>query len=152
MPFLSDHRHRIPYSAPQDAKQRLEDVERLLSTIRDMPLHAKTKKMMLNRTIWLVVELTGNFYSRFRSAGVLAKVGVRIQRDHIYPRKQLIAEVLAREVDLASIIERAECCVVTKEEHDLLSKVKANVQGRERYALAGVEIHDMATHVDFSRE
>jgi hypothetical protein len=145
MPFISDPRHQLPYLAPKDAEQRLEDVTRLLSTIRDMPLHATTKKLMLNRTIWLVVELTGNFYSRFRSAGVLANVGVRIQRDHIYPRKQLVAEVLAGE-DLASIVKRAQCCIVTREDHDLLSKVKAIVQGRERYALAGVEIHDMATH------
>ena len=78
---------------------------------------------------------------------MLANVGIRIQRDHIYPRKQLVDEVLAREVALTSIVERARCCIVTKEEHDRLSKVEASIQGHERYRLAGVEVRDMETYV-----
>jgi hypothetical protein len=147
MPYRSTRKHRDPYFAPADAKQRLQEAVQLLSTLRDMPLHEKTKKKMLNHAIWLVVESTGNFYSKFRSAGVLAALDVPIQRDHIYPRKQLVREVLANEIDLAEIVQRAQCCIVTKDEHDRLSKISTTAQGRERYRLAEVEIHDMATYV-----
>lgn len=152
MPFLSTRKHRDPYFAPADAEQRLQEAIQLLSTLRDMPLHEKTKKKMLNHAIWLVVESTGNFYSRFRSAGVLATPDVPIQRDHIYPRKQLVGEALANEIDLADIVQRAQCCIVTKDEHVRLSKISTTVQGHERYRLAEVEIHDMATYACVARE
>ncbi len=112
----------------------------------------KKQKKMLNHAIWLVVESTGNFYSRFRSAGVLATPDAPIQRDHIYPRKQLVGEALANEIDLADIVQRAQCCIVTKDEHVRLSKISTTVQGHERYRLAEVEIHDMATYACVARE
>ena len=147
MPYLSHQRHRQPYVSLPESDRRLKDVELLLSTIRDLPLERATKKRMLHHALWLVVELTGNFYSRYRSAGVIAAVGVPIQRDHIHPRKLLVAEVLEGKVDLSCVVERARCCIVTKEEHCLLSGVGANVQGFERYDRAGVTYHDMTIYV-----
>lgn len=143
MPFISDSRHACPYVPKDDQESRLKDVETLLRTLVAMPLHLQTKKMMLNRVLWLVVELTGNFYCRYRSAGVVSEVGQRIQRDHIHTRKSLVLELLQPNPDFASVVDRAQCCVVTHEEHKLLTKVPKEVVGRDRYAHAGVEIRDM---------
>ena len=147
MPILSDTRHKRPYQQKSDAELRLKDVETLLRTITMMPLHSRTKKKMLNHVLWLVVELTGNFHCQYRSAGVLKDTGVRIQRDHIYPRKQLVEELLGPEPNFADIVTRAQCCVVTHEEHQLLTKVPKEVLGWERYEKAGVKWYDMRTHV-----
>lgn len=143
MPFLSDKRHRLPYTMKPDAVQRLQDVESLLRTITGMPLHTATKRRMLNHTVWLVVELTGNFHGRYRSAGVLEGVGIRIQRDHVFPRKVLVDELLQPNPNFASIVERAQCCVVTHDEHKELTRVPKSVMGWERYERAGVKWHDM---------
>ena len=147
MPILSTERHRRPYKQREDAEQRLRDVESLLRTITTMPLHLQTKRMMLNRVLWLVVELTGNFYCQYRSAGVLRNMGVRIQRDHVFPRKHLVEELLGHEPDFSSIVKQAQCCVVTHEEHQLLTQVPQDIVGWDRYKQAGVQYHDMLTHV-----
>ncbi|MEI6318119.1 MAG: hypothetical protein WCS09_06360 [Pseudomonadota bacterium] len=116
-----------------------------MRTISGMPLHTQTKKIMLNRVVWLVVELTGNFYCRYRSAGVLREVGIRVQRDHVFPRKLLVHELLQPTPDFASVLERALCCVVTHDEHTQLSRVPREIVGWERYEQAGVVVHDMLT-------
>jgi hypothetical protein len=98
---------------------------------------------MLNHTIWLVAEVSGNFHARYRSAGVLKAVGVLIQRDHVFPRKMLVEELLLPETNVSSVVERAQCCIVTVEEHILLTKVPKQFIGWERYKQAGVIVHDM---------
>lgn len=142
MPFLSDLRHREMYAASTALSARLADIDLLLATIRDMPIQLQLKKKMLNHGIWLVVEASGNFYSRYRSAGVLANVGVPIQRDHIHPRKVLVGELL-HGVPPSSVIERAQCCIVTQAEHALLTRVPGHVLGWDRYKEANVVVHDM---------
>ncbi|MCX7071735.1 MAG: hypothetical protein NTW01_12200 [Gammaproteobacteria bacterium] len=142
MPFLSELRHREPYAASAVLAARLADIHLLLASIRDLPIHLQLKKKMLNHGIWLVAEASGNFHSRFRSAGVLASIGVPIQRDHIHPRKVLVGELL-QGASPSSVIERAQCCIVTKAEHALLSRVPGHVLGWDRYKEANVIVHDM---------
>jgi hypothetical protein len=143
MPFLSEERHKHPYVAQPNNAADLKDIELLLQTIRALPIHAGIKKKMLNHAIWLVAEVSGNFRGRYRSAGVLKTVGVPIQRDHVFPRKMLVEELLLPEANVTSVIERSQCCIVTREEHKLLTKVPQQFIGWERYKQAGVIVHDM---------
>lgn len=103
---------------------------------------------MLDRVVWLVVESTGNFYGRYRSEGTIQCDGSRIQRDHIYTRKALVAELQTENVDLKSIIARAQCCVVTHAEHVALSKASKQYTGWDRYKFAAppVRVYDMLTN------
>lgn len=146
MPITSTVRHSLRFIPTQDAEQRLREVEMLLRTFVEMPLHLRTKKMMLNRALWLVVELTGDFYCRYRSAGVLAKSGERIQRDHVFTRKSLVKELLLPNPNYVAIVNRAHCCIVTDVEHYRLSRVQKNIVGWDRYTEAKVSVHDMLTY------
>lgn len=147
MPNLFSHtKHALPYAPPKDNARRLKEVELLLQTIVEMPLHMQTKKIMLNRTLWLVVELSGNFNCRYRSEGVLSKVGERIQRDHIYTRKSLVDMLLKPSPDYEEIINKAVCCVVTPVEHKKLSDVPKSFEGFDRYKEAEVVYYDMTNY------
>lgn len=79
---------------------------------------------------------------RYRSEAVITQVGLKIQRDHAYPRAALLAELLGASPDLESIIDRAQCCcVVTEDEHKRLSGV--TTAGWARYKHAGIIVYDM---------
>ena len=146
MPYRSTAKHRSPYRDNINAEVRLKEVETPLRALTAMQLHVQTKKRMLNHALWLVVELTGSFYGRYRSRGVLDKEEIKIQRDHVFPRKQLVEELLGATPNFASVMTRAQCyCVVTHEEHERLTEVPVDIVGWDRYEKAGVCAWDMAS-------
>jgi len=98
---------------------------------------------MLDSALWQVAFATGNTQSKFmgpyRSEVVITQVGLKIQRDHAFPRAALLAEMLGPSPNLDSIIDRAQCCcVVTEKEHRRLTAV--SVSGWARYAAAGIVV------------
>jgi hypothetical protein len=101
---------------------------------------------MLDAALWQVAFATGNSQSKFmgpfRTEAVITQVGLKIQRDHAYPRAALLAELLGPSPDIDSIIDRAQCCcVVTEEEHRRLLAIA--IGGWARYAAAGIVVYDM---------
>ncbi len=82
---------------------------------------------------------------RYRSVRVINKSGLPIQRDHINKKAALISELLGPSPDLDAIIERAQCCVVTDDEHAQLGAVSAEIDGWDRYRAAGISVYDMMT-------
>ena len=148
MPIISTLRHQHPFIPFADENERLNDVEALLETLCAVQINPRVKKMMLDRVVWLVAQLTGDFYSRYRSHGTLRADGARIQRDHVHTRKFLVSELQIPGTNLRSIIERAHCCIVTREEHARLNRVPNNFQGWARYHHAGVRVRNMQTNED----
>ena len=147
MPILSTPKHSQQFKPDPAEAQHLADVETLIRDLQRIKVNPRVQKMMLDRAVWLVVELTGNFFSRHRSEGTTSTLGVRIQRDHVHTRRLLVAELLAGTEDVRSVIDRAHCCVVTKEEHDRLSKAPQTVIGWDRYraAVPPVRVRNMET-------
>ena len=147
MPILSTAKHADPFTPDPDEAQHLADIETLMRELQRIKVRPRVKKMMLDRAVWLVVELTGNFFSRYRSEGATSTVGVRIQRDHVHTRKSLVAELMAGTPNIRAVIDRAQCCVVTKEEHNRLSEVPQTVIGWDRYrsAIPPVRVRNMET-------
>jgi hypothetical protein len=147
MPFISKLQHSNPFVPRADLSERLRDVELLLSTINELKIHQSAKKKMLNHALWLVAELSGNFMPRYRSASVLAHLGLPIRRDHIFERQVLVREILGDSPNYESIVARSICCLVTSEEHKLLSTVPEAIRGFDRYSHIEITIYDMLTHV-----
>lgn len=142
-------KHREEYTVTTEAeKDCLDDVKQLLQTINRMSFKCKsTKKRMLKRVIWLAVELTGNFCCRYRSDGVLNELNASIQRDHVFPRKELIELLRSDNPDYDKIAELAQtCCIVTVAEHRQLTRASSKVKGWNRYKKAGVIFRDMRTY------
>ena len=149
MSFTSNANHRKSYVSLPAEKQRLADIKILLDTIRTLPIEEPIKKRMLVHVVWEIAFATGNtqgsFMGRYRSAKVINQSGLPIQRDHINKKAALIAASLGPSPDLEAIIECAQCCVVTDDEHAQLGAVSAEIDGWERYLAAGISVYDMAT-------
>jgi hypothetical protein len=147
MPFVSELKHRKPFKPRIDLAQRLADIEVVLAAIQPLDIHLSTKREMLDRALWLVAELSGDFTPRHRSDGSLRTLGIKIQRDHVYPRSSLIASVLSGQEPLSEIVGRAMCCLVTEDEHRRLSMVPPETIGWDRYRFAEVVVRDMSSYL-----
>jgi len=96
---------------------------------------------MLNHAIWEVSIALGNFAPEFRSKGVLeGALGSKIEREHVYKRKQIVLDILANQEPLDSILRRVIHCVVTKDEHARLRQVLNAEDGWARHRSAGIEV------------
>jgi hypothetical protein len=147
--FMSNANHRKPYVSSPAEKRRLADIKILLNAIRTLSIEEPVKKRILVHVVWEIAFATGNtqvsFMGRYRSAKVVSQSGLPIQRDHINKKAALIAALLGPSPDLEAIIERAQCCVVTDDEHAQLGAVGTKIDGWERYLAAGISVYDMAT-------
>lgn len=141
-------KHHSIYVASSKLGTDLSDIRVLLDSIRKLAISEPIKKRMLVHALWEVAFATGNkqssFFGRYRSEGVLGQTGLKIQRDHIYRKEKLIEQLLSPSADLEEIIERAECCLVTEEEHSRLGRVDEKIDGWDRYRGAGITVYDMA--------
>lgn len=143
MPFVSKPAHARRYVESPATTQRLADVRVLLDMIRQLDIATPLKKRMLVHGIWEVAKATGDFCGRYRSEGAIRTDGSRIQRDHIYKKSTLIAELLTPSPDLDRVIEQARCCIVTAEEHRKLHDIDGDLDGWDRYRAAGIIVYDM---------
>ncbi len=150
MPYLSKAAHQERFVETHATAAQLRDIKTLLAALRALPVALALKKRMLVHAIWEVAQATGNFCGRYRSEAVIRNLGHRIQRDHIYQKRTLVEELLGPSPDIDSIIERAGCCVVTKEEHYKLHAVSRDLDGWERCKAAGVVVYDMKTETRVS--
>lgn len=133
--------HRKPYRMREDLTARLASLQDVIAQLRDSSLPIDSKKRMLNHAVWEVSIALGNFAPEFRSKGVLeGRLGAKIEREHVFKRKQIVADVLANKEPLPSILKRVIHCVVTKEEHAELKNVLDAEDGWARYRAAGIEV------------
>jgi len=148
MAITSKRKHQSRYVPCTTLEEDLKDIKILLEAIRKLQISERVKKRMLVHALWQIAMVTGNtqssFFGRFRSEAVIRETGLKIERDHIYRKENLIRELLGLSPDLDRIVARAHCCVVTKDEHVKLGAVDAEIDGWERYRAAGITVYDMA--------
>lgn len=136
--------HSNPYTKPTNLESHLASLENLIATIRDSDLPLESKKRMLNHALWEISIARGNFVPEFRSNSVLMGAkGTKIQRDHVFKRKQLVQDVLSQRERLGMILGRVIHCVVTEDEHARLTNVPDSIDGWERYRFAKIEVPNM---------
>jgi hypothetical protein len=139
--------HSKSFKVRPDLDGRLLALEQMIESLRSSALHLDSKKRMLNHAIWEVSAVRGSFTPEFRSEGVVkGQFGTKIQREHVYKRKQLVADILAGKEPLNRILSRVIHCVVTKPEHDKLSLVSPSIDGWERYKIAGIIVYTFRTY------
>jgi hypothetical protein len=134
--------HRKPYRQRGDLKDRLVALTKLICSLRDCDLPQDSKKRMLNHAVWEVTIALGNFSPEFRSKGVLEGVlGTKIEREHVFRRKKIVADILSAREDIATVVERIVHCVVTKDEHAKLKSILESDDGWSRYSKAGISVY-----------
>src|SRR4029434_2345460 len=78
-------------------KQADEEVRSAVTAIKGiltLPINDAHKKSLISRMIWAITEAHGKWTTRFRSEGRLTVMGCSIQHEHVYPRSELIAEII----------------------------------------------------------
>ncbi|MGI8406957.1 MAG: hypothetical protein ACR2L3_00390 [Actinomycetota bacterium] len=101
----------------------------------------KFKRELLGKVVlW---HPTGFFPVRHRSRGAaLRRPGGKLDRDHVFDRRYLVAQVLGGR-DLREIFEMAgTLCYVTPKEHVQLGLQKDKV-GWDRYTATGIRVYGM---------
>ncbi len=133
--------HQKPYRQRSDLQERLESLKQVIEYLRDCDLVEDSKKRMLNHAVWEVTIALGDFTPEFRSRSVIeGSIGTKIQREHVYQRKKIVADILSKGESLDCVISRVVHCVVTKEEHEKLKSIPATEDGWNRYRLADIEV------------
>ena len=139
----------MPYVPAVDIDMHLSEIAVLLDSLRKLPLDGKRQKRILKQAIWEVAYATGNMQSRFlgryRSELVVQNIGLKLERDHVHQMANLLQELLRQDCDLQSIIQRSECCIITREEHLRLTALPKAIDVWERYRQAGIVVMDMQT-------
>jgi hypothetical protein len=143
MPFLSDARHARRFVESPRQHEVLSHVEVLVTALLVTSIPEGMKMRMLKHALWEVAVATGNFHSRYRTEAVRRRSGLTIQREHVHKRHLLIRNLLRRAPAIPTLVRRAFCCIVTKDEHSILHAVPPNLDGWARYAAAGIVVYDM---------
>ncbi|WP_426502809.1 hypothetical protein ACPPVO_34915 [Dactylosporangium sp. McL0621] len=106
---------------------------------------------LLNDAIWYRTEAASKIRLRFRSGGILA-LGFPapaswrklVRHEHVQIRASLIARMLAEPGHVQNILAEATSCLVTVDEHVLLTQHDSSSAGWERYRLAGIDVYDFS--------
>ncbi len=143
--------------------EKSEDSTRTVASAKYLALHVlragdvlleKHLKKILTEVLWMLSEANGKYDTRYRSSEVVRLAReeptseVKIQHEHVFPRKSVIENILNQRQALLNdpnllqeILDKTVGCVVTEEEHKSLSKTE---DGWDRYK--GIKVLDMSNN------
>jgi hypothetical protein len=106
------------------------------------------RKEMLGIAVWKYTEAKSSKYGlRYRTpAAISAGPTVKLQHEHVRTKAAIVQELLAAGPSLAPVVlSSAVGCVVTKDEHAMLTALPKSYQGWARYSAAGLSVIDGVT-------
>lgn len=155
MVTIANHHKKLigPYYRESKAVEVIKSAKNLAKLIiMSDDLILQHKKKILSEILWFLTEADGKYGTRFRSKKVVdlaatnQKSKVKIQHEHVYPRKTVSLKILdnlnfyrENHAALELLLDETVGCIVTKDEHDSLLK---NEIGWARYC--DVPVYDMA--------
>lgn len=136
----------------KDADERIADGHELIRLLLAASgLRAPIRRKYLSLAIWEVTVAEGGKYgTRFRSTDSL-RPGAKLRHDHVTERRKIVDELLVHPERLEEILGKAVGCVVTKDEHDRLTRIsreQPDLGGWDRYQAAGVTVVDLTAQAD----
>lgn len=107
----------------------------------------KHREKLLRHSLWMISEAEGKYNLRYRSEGALAcSDESQLEHEHVFPIQSLIGQLLSAKPDnVPKILSNVIACMVTKEEHNKVSRLGKGYIGWERYIKARVPVRDMLT-------
>ncbi|MCC6493113.1 MAG: hypothetical protein IT424_08835 [Pirellulales bacterium] len=141
---------RKEYRARNDAEQRFQGLLIAVRAIVSLPekVDQRVKKKLLKSCLWQLTQshCFGKYNLQYasRAAAIALEAGDNsgLRHEHVYPIKQVIAELLQAKLDgIEAILRRkAVACCVTSAEHERLSGVSSDCEGWQRYREAGIDV------------
>ena len=138
----------MTYHTHADAHDRVRSAITAAEAILGLDLYPAHKRELLSVCIWKVTEAApmSKYQTRFQSRASLSAPESELAHDHVYQRKRLIDEMIAHPKEVNRILQSAVACVVTRWEHDRLTRVSRedpNLDGWERYRHAEIDVVDL---------
>jgi hypothetical protein len=137
----------LKYQETQNKSELVASVINAVQAILAADCIEAHKKDLLDICIWKWTEIDGKWNTRYRSEGAMKKENWKVvQHEHVFQRKNLIQLLLKNVSEIKTIMENAIGCLVTKDEHELLtriSKAHTDIDGWERYKNAGIPVYDL---------
>lgn len=100
------------------------------------------KKGLISKMLWKITEANGKYNTRYYSERALKADNSDKRHDHVCTRKRMIERILANPNGLDVEIRQAIGCVVTKAEHNELTKYDDKYDGWDRYKQAKIKVWD----------
>jgi hypothetical protein len=118
------------------------------------------RRQLLNNAVWYVSEAAGKYKTRYRSAGVLlleaetpvTKWWSELRHDHVTTRRSILQSLNVPGADVEAILRSVVSCIVTRTEHERLTRFDEACHGWDRYLAAHIDVYDMATGNLFIRD
>jgi len=131
-----------------DRSFRIKSAVTAIKALVGLDLYPAHKRELIDICIWKITEADGKLKTRYRSIGSLESgPETKLQHEHVVEKQKLVAALLEGKESVEAIVERAVGCVVTKDEHVLLtaaSRLEPTLDGWERYKKAGIRVFDLA--------
>lgn len=103
---------------------------------------------LLSTLIWKFTEANGKHKLDFMSLRAMSETNKKnLIHEHVFERAKLVSRLLEPNAKVDTILKDAVACLVTKEDHDQLSKVDKNLEGWDRYIAAGIDVFDSSSGV-----
>lgn len=127
------------YEEHRDKNIRIQSAKTAIDALIGLELYPAHKRELLSVCIWKITEADGKKKVRYWSEGALSSDAAALQHEHVNERKVLINRLLDGEC-IDTVINDAVACMVTKQEHTLLTQ--SNKLGWERYRNAQIKVYD----------
>jgi len=144
------------YTKHRDHAERIRSAYLAIKAILDLDLYKQHKRDLLDICIWKITEVDGKDKTRYRSLEALNEKNSRnLQHEHVFEKSFLIDMLLDNKDDYEHILEKAVACMVTKEEHERLTRIsreykgKIDLQGWARYKMAKIRVYDLLEKKEF---
>lgn len=137
-----------PWKPHKDADARIASAKAFIRLLlEDRPTEGLDShlKELIDEMLWKITECHGKWNTRFISKRALLAIDEKLQHEHVFERKALIAELLQGADRINAVVEKAIGCVVTKCEHGILTKIsreRPELSGWKRYEAAEIEVVD----------
>ena len=133
-----------------DADERVRSALKVIESLLPLDIYPTMKRRFLSNCLWQITQAEGKtkYDLRYRSESSLSASRKEWRHEHVFRRKEMVDALLANPAAAEEIAAAAFGCVVTKSEHALLrgiDRTHREVNGWDRYRLAGIVVMDMAT-------
>ncbi len=121
-------------------------IERLLEP--DPEILPEHQRECLNIALWklTLAESVDKHRTRYCSEAAFANPAAELRHDHVFQRSYMVDKLTkCAPSEIASIIERAVGCTITREEHSALNWHK-HLDGWARYEAAGIKVRDASSN------
>ncbi|MBF6650135.1 hypothetical protein [Methylobacter sp. BlB1] len=130
----------IPKYIPHpNREKRINSAIVAIKALLPLDMYLAHKKELLSTCIWKITEADGKLKVRYWSEGALSASSKDLRHEHVFERRELISRLLSGE-NIDSVVNDAVGCLVTKDEHTVLTLSVAS--GWNRYKDCGIMVFD----------